>query len=172
MDQITGWGVYILIGLVGGFIGSRLNVSGCVMIGAMTAVILFNLLGITNVALPRSFKFVVQVVVGTMIGAAFTPEMGRLILKNAVPIIGSTLVLVAAGIFISFVFAKFKVFDVTTAYLSTSPGAMTALVSLAADYGSPPPLVLAFHVFRVVFIIVTAPFIFDLIRRWSGGGGM
>ncbi len=60
--------------------------------------------------------------------------------------------------------------DGTTAYLSTSPGAMSALISLAVESAGHPTVVMAFHFFRVVFIILTAPLIFQLLRFWLGPG--
>jgi hypothetical protein len=49
--------------------------------------------------------------------------------------------------------------DPGTAYLGTSPGAMSALIVLAIDNPAKEALVVCFHFFRVVFIILTAPII-------------
>jgi len=43
---------------------------------------------------------------------------------------------------------------------------MSVLVSLAVESQANPPVVLAFQFFRVIFIIVTAPLVFHLIRLW------
>jgi hypothetical protein len=63
------------------------------------------------------------------------------------------------------VFAKLGLLDFGTAYLGTSPGAMSALIVMALDSGAQPMLVVCFHFFRVVFVILTAPLIF----KWISG---
>jgi uncharacterized membrane protein AbrB (regulator of aidB expression) len=52
-----------------------------------------------------------------------------------------------------------------TAYIGTSPGAMSALIVLALDSGAQPMLVVCFHFVRVVLILLTAPLIF----KWLSG---
>jgi uncharacterized membrane protein AbrB (regulator of aidB expression) len=53
--------------------------------------------------------------------------------------------------------------DIGTAYLGTSPGAMSALIVLALESEAQPMLVVCFHFIRVVFVILTAPLIFRLV---------
>ena len=60
-------------------------------------------------------------------------------------------------------FTRLELLDMGTAYLGTSPGALSALVVLAFDSQAQPMLVVCFHFFRVVFIILTAPLIFKWI---------
>lgn len=89
-----------------------------------------------------------------------------MLLKIIVPIILSTLMLVVAGLVMSLLLARVGVLDAPTAYLGTSPGAMSALITLAADSEANPAVVAAFHFVRVVFILVTAPLIFYLMKLW------
>ena len=66
-------------------------------------------------------------------------------------------VLVGVGILLSIIFTRMGVLDAPSAYLGTSPGAMSALIVLAFESGSSATLVVCFHFFRVVFVILTAP---------------
>jgi uncharacterized membrane protein AbrB (regulator of aidB expression) len=45
-------------------------------------------------------------------------------------------------------------------------GAMSALITLAAGSEANPAVVAAFHFFRVVFILLTTPAMFYLMRVW------
>jgi uncharacterized membrane protein AbrB (regulator of aidB expression) len=86
--------------------------------------------------------------------------MVKILSKIVIPVITSTLVLVGTGILLSIIFTKIGVLDTGSAYLGTSPGAMSALIVLALDSGTNAALVTCFHFFRVVFIVLTTPIIF------------
>jgi membrane AbrB-like protein len=160
MNPIINLSVYLCVGFVGGYLGTRLRVPAGSLIGAMIAVILFKLLIRRTWEVPHSYGFVVQVLLGVMVGASFYPEMIKTISQLIVPVITSTIVLVLANLLLSMVFARLGLLEITTAYLSTSPGAMSAIIGLASDTHSSLSVVTSFHFFRILFIILTAPLIF------------
>jgi len=165
-NGFVGVAIYLLVGTVGGLLGSRLKVAGGTLLGAMLAVIFFKALVNREIAIPTGFTFIMQVMIGIMVGASYTQGMNKLFAKVAIPVIISTLVLVTAGVLVCFVLVKTGLLDASTSYLSTSPGAMTAMVALAAESNAHSPVVLAFHFFRVAFIILTAPLVFRVIQVW------
>jgi len=79
----------------------------------------------------------------------------------------STITLMVTGLMISVILARFGFLDIPTAYIATSPGAMSTLIGLAIERGADTTLVVAFHVFRLTFVNVTAPFVFALLAWWS-----
>jgi membrane AbrB-like protein len=81
----------------------------------------------------------------------------------AIPVIISCVVLVGTGVILAVVFTRLGLLDIGTAYLGTSPGAMSALIVLALESEAQPMLVVCFHFIRVVFVILTAPLIFRLV---------
>ena len=85
--------------------------------------------------------------------------------KIALPVIISCVVLVGAGVLMALIFTRLGMLDMGTAYLGTSPGAMSALIVMALDSGAQPMLVVCFHFVRVVFVILTAPLIFKWISN-------
>ena len=115
--------------------------------------------------MPKSFTFILQVFLGIMVGSTFHPDMAKTLIKIIIPVITSTVILVGAGIVLSIIFTKLNILDPGTAYLGTSPGAMSALIVLAIDNPAKEAFVVCFHFFRVVFIILTAPII---IKYLSG----
>ena len=54
-------------------------------------------------------------------------------------------------------FARLGLLDLGTAYLGTSPGAMSALIVMALESGKDATVIMCFHFSRVVFIILTLP---------------
>lgn len=159
MHLNTGWLIYLLVGTVGGLCGSRLKLPAGSLVGAMIAVMLFKLLVRTDWSIPREANFIFQVALGVMVGAAFQPSMLPMLKTVFVPILASTLTLVGTGLILTFVFIQLNIFDGPTAYLCTSPGAMSGIIVLALDSNANPPLVVSFHFFRVVFVLLTAPLI-------------
>lgn len=165
MSSFLGLTVYLVIGIVGGFIGEKLKIPAGAMVGAMMAVIIFKLFTHVNWPIPRGFGFVLQVLLGVMVAATFRPEMMASFSKIAFPVIITTMSLVGLGVVLSLLFSHFGLLDFSTAYLGTSPGAMSALLVIALDSDASLTIVTCFHFFRVVFIILTAPLIFKLISN-------
>ena len=165
MSSSLGLLTYIGLGIVGGVLGAKLKIPAGALIGAMLTIILFKMTMKMHWEIPKGFTFALQVFLGIMVGATFQPELLHVMKKIALPVIISCVVLVGAGILMAAVFAKLGLLDFGTAYLGTSPGAMSALIVMALDSGAQPMLVVCFHFFRVVFVILTAPLIFKWISN-------
>ena len=165
MSSSLGLFAYLGLGLVGGALGAKLKIPAGALIGAMLTIIVFKMTMKMHWEIPNGFTFALQVFLGIMVGATFQPELLHVMKKIAPPVIISCVVLVGAGILMAVIFAKLGLLDIGTAYLGTSPGAMSALIVMALDSGAQPMLVVCFHFVRVVFVILTAPLIF----KWISG---
>ncbi len=157
MNPNFGWLVYIVLGTLGGVAGARLKIPAGSLIVAMLTIIAFKLVTKAHWDMPKGFNFVLQVALGIMVGASFQPAMLPVLKKIFFPVLTSTVTLVGVGILLAIVFTRLGVLDAPAAYLSTSPGAMSALIVLAFESGASATLVVCFHFFRVVFVILTAP---------------
>jgi len=154
---------YLGLGLLGGLLGAKLKIPAGALIGAMLTIIFFKIFMKVHWDIPRSFTFVLQVFLGIMVGASFQPELVQVMKKIAIPVIISCVVLMGTGVILAVVFTRLGLVDIGTAYLGTSPGAMSALIVLALESEAQPMLVVCFHFIRVVFVILTAPLIFRLV---------
>ncbi len=166
MSNTVGVVVYLLVGLVGGAIGCRLKFTGGTLIGAMIAVFVLNLILDRNIKLPHSYTFIVQVLIGILVGASFSKDFARMLFPIFLPVLLSTLVLVSTGIVVSVVLVKIGLLTPSTAFFSTSPGAMSVILGLAGKTGADLSVILCFHIFRIFFIIISAPLIFRLTQKW------
>jgi len=160
--------LYLIVGAAGGFIGWRLKIAGGIIIGSMLAVIIFKLLVQRDVEIPGGLRFFIQVLLGVMVGSTFRPEILHELRTMVWPVVLSTIVLMGSGLITAVVLARFGVLDTPTAYIATSPGAMSTLIGLATESGANATLVLLFHVFRLTSINLTAPLIFALLAWWTG----
>jgi len=135
------------------------------MIFSMLSVVIFQMATKSHWDLPESFNFALQVLIGVLLGATFNPAMIPLIRIIFIPVVTSTIVLVMTGLILATIFTRLQILDMTSAYLGTSPGAMSALIVIANEKNSSPPLVLCFHFFRILFVLMTAPLILKLIEE-------
>ena len=165
MNPNLGWLVYIGLGLIGGLVGSRLKIPAGSLIVAMLTIIAFKLITKIHWEMPKGFNFVLQVALGIMVGASFQPTMLPVLKKIFFPVLASTVTLVGVGILLSILFTRMGILDAPAAYLGTSPGAMSALIVLAFESGASATLVVCFHFFRVVFVILTAPLFLKLFSH-------
>jgi membrane AbrB-like protein len=149
--------VYIVLGTLGGLVGARLKMPAGALIVSMLTIIAFKLITQTHWGIPKGLNLVLQIFLGVMVGASFQPALLPVFKKLFLPVLASTVTLVGTGILLSIIFTRLGILDPPGAYLGTSPGAMSALIVLAFESGSSPTLVVCFHFFRVVFVIVTAP---------------
>jgi len=165
MNPNLGWLVYIALGIIGGLVGSRLKIPAGSLIFAMLTIIVFKLVTKTHWVMPKGFNFVLQVALGIMVGASFQPTMLPILKKLFFPVLASTVTLVGVGILLSIIFTRMGILDAPAAYLGTSPGAMSALIVLAFESKTSATLVVCFHFFRVVFVILTAPLFLKFFSR-------
>ncbi len=168
MHSSFGWLVYLFLGILGGFLGLRLKMPAGSLIGAMVTVMVSKLIMKSDWPIPKEVNFLFQVGLGVMVGAAFHPDMLPHFKKLFFPILTSTITLVGVGLILSIIFTRLGILDAPTAYLGTSPGAMSGIIVLAFEGGASAPMVVSFHFFRVVFVLLTAPLILKLLSMVKG----
>lgn len=166
MNALVSLVLYGSAGLVGGFVGDRLKVPSGALIGAMLAVIVLKLLLKSDWEIPKGYGFVIQVLVGVMVGASFHPSLLQTFYKIAIPVVISCIILVGVGLIMALVFTKLGMMDIGTSYLGTNPGAMTVLLVLANESNVNASVITIFHLFRVIFVVLTAPLIYKLLANW------
>jgi membrane AbrB-like protein len=156
--------LYLGVGIIGGLAGFKWRFPGSILIGSMLAVLIVKIVLKSNWSVQNSFSVGIQILLGVLIGSRYTPELGHTFARIAIPAICSTVVLVIVGLVVALALAKIGILDIPTAYLSTSPGAMTALLTLSLDSPANTGIVAAFHFFRLLFIMLTAPVVYSLMQ--------
>lgn len=168
MENVTNLMLYLGVGFLGGMAGLQVRLPGSVIIGSMLAVILVKVLTQSTWTAHGHFNVAIQILVGVIVGTRYSPALGKMLVKVLLPVMCSTLALVSAGLIVSIVLVKMNVLNIPTAYLSTSPGAFTALLTLSLDSRADSGIVAAFHFFRVAFILITAPVVFKGMQYFFG----
>jgi uncharacterized protein len=159
MNEYLGFGLYLCIGIIGGIIGAKIKIPGGVLTGAMVSVIVCKLFMQGQWEMPKGINFITQVLVGMMVASTFHPDMLKTLKLIVIPVVLSSIMLVGAGCLLAIIIYRLDLLDAATAYIATSPGAMTSLIPLSMEGGANPVIVTCFHFFRLLFILLTAPWI-------------
>ena len=159
MNAYSVFALYFCAGAVGGLIGAKFKLPGGIIIGSMASVIICKLIRQSQWEMPGGISFITQVLVGVLVASTFQPAMLREFKAIALPVVLSSLMLICAGGVLAIVISSLNLLDPATAYIATSPGAMTALIPLSMDGNGNPLIVTCFHFFRLLFILFTAPWI-------------
>lgn len=167
MNAFTTVIIYLAVGAVGGLIGCKFKFPASALLGSCFAVILFNLLWRNDMQLPKNYTTVIQILVGVMVGASFTPDMFKNLGHVAFLVFGTTIVLMIAGVGLAAFFSWTGMMDPATALLATSPGGISGLVPVAAEIGANPPLVFICHMVRILAVLITTPILLVLVRHMS-----
>lgn len=157
--------VFLPIAFLGGWVGYKLKIPAGTLIFSLLAVAGVKLLMKFEVGtIPTSINFITQSLIGVIIGSQFNRNVLEEISKMWGYMLFSVLMLVVAGAIATIILIKWNILNLPTAYLSTSPGALSAIIFLAVDQGISAPTVAVFHLTRVFFILLTGPIVLKIIE--------
>lgn len=133
------------------------------MLGSLILTAIFKVNG-ANILCHVAFRKIGQWIIGIALGLYFGPETVAII-KNLLPyvLVGCVFALVI-GIIGSAILYRWGRVDYTTAFFSSTVGGASEMVVLAERYGSTKmQLVASAHSLRVLIIVVSIPFIYQLL---------
>lgn len=146
--------------LVGAALFDRFQVPAGALLGAMTGVGLLNLSATTGASgLPSAARFLAYAALGWLIGQGITRETVHTLVRSAGAVTVVVVALLAFGALLGWLLVRAGVLDPATAYLATSPGALSQMAAVGASVGADASVVVAVHTLRVVALAIAAPFI-------------
>ena len=159
--------ILLPLALIAGYIGLKLKIPAGGIIFSLVAVAGVKLLSRMETGpIPGLLNLIPQAVLGLFLGTQFSNRVLEEISKMWGYIFISVLVLFVTGILIAVVYAKMNLMNPPTAYLSTSPGALTGIVFMSLDLKEVnAPLVAIFHLIRMSCLILTGPIVLRLIAH-------
>jgi membrane AbrB-like protein len=141
------------------------SVPAAILIGPMIAAICAGLAGSTR-RVRRPVFLVAQGVVGCLVAASVTPALLAEVVRDWQAMLFAAFVTVGASAGIGLFLARFGTMPGSTAAWGTSPGAASAMVLMAQEYGADPRLVATMQYVRVILVVIAA----SLISRALIGG--
>lgn len=156
----------LVIGAVGGSIAYALDIPLPWLLGALIATTLLSLSGV-QLRAPTTSRKAVLVVIGVMLGAAFTPDMA-----GDVTLWGTSLVLMLLTTALMMAFSlwfgrRIAGYSMDTAMYSGVPGGVSAVTMMAADSDADLRVVGLTHAVRILVLLLAIPPALNLIGHVS-----
>lgn len=179
MGDRKGWrGPALALGLgsVGGFLCFLMHVPLAFMIGAMVATSAAAIAG-AEVTVPKPLRSVMIVVLGIMLGSAFTPDLMNRLGEWTISLAGlAVYIVLAAGAGLWYL-RRLARFDGVTAYFTAMPGGFNEMVMMGGAMGGDDRMIALGHSLRIMLVVLTVPFAFQALpghgvvaRDWSLNG--
>lgn len=157
------WCLIIILALVGGYIGFLTRFPIGALLGALLFVGGVQVISKKLPLMPIKSKRIIQVFIGGGIGLSFTADTFVVLKTLLLPALIITILQFILAIMMTYVLHKWLNFDLLTALCSTAPAGVNEMVITAERFNANVPLVATIHLYRVVVIITTIPFIFYFI---------
>lgn len=152
----------MLAALAGGLILDRLKVPAGALIGAMLAVAAVNLTGAQTADAGSVLRFAAFVVLGWELGSGIDRSTIESLRSALVPILVVVGGLLAMSALLAVVLHRSGL-DSITSFLAASPGALSQMVALSAEFGANAVVVSVVHLIRVVVVILMMPVVVKLL---------
>lgn len=137
-------------------------VPAAILIGPMIAAIAFGLGG-TTVRVSRPVFLVAQGVAGCLVAGSITPAIMAEVVRDWHAMLLGAAVTVGASAAVGLFLARFGKLPGSTAAWGTAPGAASAMVLLAQEFGADPRLVATMQYVRLITVIIGASLISGLL---------
>ena len=152
----------LVIGGLGGWAASELELPLPWMIGAMGTTTLAAILGL-EIAVPMRLRGVMVALLGLMLGSRFSPEILDRLADWALTLtMLAAYIAVAAGAGLLY-FKRFARYDRITAYFSAMPGGLSEMVIVGTSMGGDGRIISLIHASRLLLVVLTLPFAFEIL---------
>ena len=155
----------------GGFIFQRLHVPNAFVLGSLAVAIPLTAMQVDFSAMPQIGSNIGQCLLGCALGSRFQRDF----LQGAHRFVGAVLISVLLAMAMSALFgaglAYASQLHPATLVLGTAPGGIAEMCITAKVLQLGVPLVTAFHVARVVVILLTTVPVYGRLRPWWESGG-
>jgi membrane AbrB-like protein len=154
------------MGAAGAVLGTLLRLPAALLVGSMVVSAAAHLAGLTQARPSTEMVAAAQVVIGTGIGCRFIGASGHLVMRAmrfaAVGGLVSVAAAVGFALFAHLIATDLPFYGLLLAY---SPGGVAEMGLIALSLGIDVAMVATHHLFRLFFVLITAPQIFRLWRR-------
>jgi uncharacterized protein len=169
LSTLSQWGALIAISSV---LGGLLEIAGlpaAFLLGPMVAGMIIGTNG-GAIRTPRLPVLAAQTMVGCLMGHALTADIVHSFARDWPLFLGVVMVIVIVSGLLGWMISRFKVLPGTTAIWGVAPGAASAMMIMAGEFGADARLVAFMQYLRVVCVAGLASLV---ARLWVGpvGGG-
>lgn len=166
-QPLVQWGILLAISIVLAVILELAGLPAALLLGPMIAGIAVGCNG-GSIRTPKLPVLAAQTIVGCLVARAITGESVLRFLADWPLFLGVVLVIIVTSGLLGWVLARLKVLPGTAAVWGTAPGAASAMMVMAGEFGADARLVAFMQYLRVVMVAGMASVV---ARVWVGATG-
>ncbi|MFO1414737.1 MAG: AbrB family transcriptional regulator [Burkholderiales bacterium] len=167
--DLAGFGLLMAGTLAGGLAFQRLRVPNAFVLGSLAVAIPLTALRVDLSSVPQVVSNVAQLLLGCALGSRFERDF----LEGAHRFVGAVALSVVLSVILSALFGAalgwLAGLNWATLVLGTAPGGLPEMCITAKSLQLGVPVVTAFHVTRVVVLLLATPLVFARARDWYRG---
>lgn len=156
----------LILAASSGFILYWLKIPNCWVIGPLLITVVLTSLGQDSSAMPRWGSNMAQLLIGCVLGSRFDMSFFRTGPRFMLSVTVSVFLGIAIASVFGYALAQLSGIDLPTAILATAPGGITEMSVTAKALQFGVPIVTAFHVTRMAFLVLAAGPLFLLCSRF------
>ena len=158
----------LLIGLAGGWLGTRMGMPAGEMLGALFAIGLVRIMNYEVPSPPRQLITFAQIGMGITIGLTFQQSFFGYMGELLIPLLLITALQFLSGFALAMVVHKLFHWDLITALFSCSPAGLSQMSVIALELEADPIRVSLMHLTRLVTLVTLIPLVLPIIMHFFG----
>jgi uncharacterized protein len=162
LPKLVSWVVLLALSVPLGWALNRAAVPAALLLGPMIAAIVLALSGV-RLGVPRWGFMAAQAIVGCLIARSLTTSIVVSMVRHWPTMVAVVLITILAGGLVGWVLVRLRALPGTTAAWGSSPGAASAMILMAEDFGADIRLVAFMQYLRVVIVVVSATIVSRLL---------
>ena len=159
------------LGSAGGWAFSLMRLPLAWMLGAMVVTTLLALGGV-RLYIPHWLRVVMTMVLGVLLGSAFTPALLEQMQRWPLTLLGLAVYCAVATGAGWLYFRRVAGLDPVTAYFAAAPGGFNEMIMVGGEMGGDERSIALAHAARVLFVVMAVPLWLRLNGELGGGGGL
>jgi uncharacterized protein len=162
------WAALLAVSALLGWVLNRAAFPAALLLGPMIAAIGWALGG-ARLSVPRSGFMAAQATIGCLIARTLTPSTIVSMASHWLTMVAVVSTTIIAGGLVGWVLVRLRALPGTTAAWGSSPGAASAMIPMAEEFGADIRLVALMQYLRVVVVVLTASMVARLLVDVSHG---
>jgi membrane AbrB-like protein len=161
--------------LVGGILLALIfratHLPGAWLFGPLTVSAIFGVRGWESVRLPNSVYIAGQAVIGTALGAGFSPKTLGLVPQHLVVFSFAVIFILLTSLLNGWLLARFTRLDAATAFLGIMPGGASAMAAMSDSLKADTRLVTSLQLVRLLIVLATLALAAPWLNHLSQSSG-
>ncbi len=162
------WAVLLAVSLAAAALLAVAGFPAAFLLGPMLTGVALALNG-ASVRMPRPFFLGAQALIGCLVAHAITGSIVATVVADWPLMLLTVATTILAGGLVGWGLTRFAVLPGTTAAWGSSPGAASAMIAMAEEYGADPRLVAFMQYLRVITVVLSASIVARLVLGHAAG---